>query len=167
MLFTLAVITFTQSFIQTSPFAHLLPRVESLFWHPVTYIQDAWGVYKLHKEYEAQQVYAKRQSIIMDAQKRRLYRRAHGMEDLERESDQGIDVRGLAPWDDGLTNPERRQGGREERVTGRMVLDAGGSGQDEKELEAFATAQKTEAVEREEKQQPQQQRKRKLWLGIW
>ena len=157
--------------MQTSPFAHLLPRIESLFWHPATYIQDAWGVYKLHKEYEAQQVYAKRQNIIMDAQKRRLFRRAHGMEDLERETDQGIDVRGLAPWDDGLTNPERRQGGREERVTGRMVLDAGGLGKDEKELQTFGSAQKVDAVEGEEQEQPQQQqhqqRKRKLWLGIW
>ena len=155
--------------MQTSPFAHLVPRIETLFWHPVTYIQDTWGVYKLHKEYEAQQVYAKRQSIIMDAQKRRLYRRAHGMENLERESDQGIDVRGLAPWDDGLTNPERRQGGREERVTGRMVLDAGGVGKDEKELQTFRNGPKVDEVEVEVEQQelPQQQRKRKLWLGIW
>lgn len=89
------------------------------------------------------------------------------MENLERETDQGIDVRGLAPWDDGLTNPERRQGGREERVTGRMVLDAGGVGKDEKELQTFRNGPKVEEVEEEQQELPQQQRKRKLWLGIW
>jgi len=47
----------------------------------------------------------------LDAQKRRIYRRAHGMEDLDRDEDQGVDVRGIVPWDDGLTKREREAGG--------------------------------------------------------
>jgi hypothetical protein len=49
------------------------------------------------------------------------------MEDLDTEGEQGIDVRGLVPWDDGLTNKEREQGGRRrERRTGKQVLEEGG-----------------------------------------
>lgn len=33
------------------------------------------------------------------------------MEDLDRDEDQGVDVRGIVPWDDGLTKREREAGG--------------------------------------------------------
>ena len=49
------------------------------------------------------------------------------MEDLTKEEDEGVDVRGLVEWDDGLTERERREGGRRERRTGRMVLEEGGT----------------------------------------
>jgi hypothetical protein len=49
------------------------------------------------------------------------------MEDLDSEEEQGIDVRGLVEWDDGLTNKERREGGRRQRRTGKDVLEEGGS----------------------------------------
>jgi hypothetical protein len=82
---------------------------------------------RLHVEYNSQKTAEKRREGILDAQKRRLYRRAHGMEDLDAEGEQGIDVRGLVPWDDGLTNKERKEGGRRrERRTGKQVLEEGG-----------------------------------------
>ena len=65
----------------------------------------------MHEEYNTETVEFARARKVLDAQKRRLYRRAHGMEDLDRDEDQGIDVRGIAPWDDGLTKREREGGG--------------------------------------------------------
>jgi hypothetical protein len=70
-------------------------------------------VVRLHIDYETSRTNEKRQQAILDAQKRRLYRRAHGLENLDAEEDQGIDVRGLVDWDDGLTNKERERGGRQ------------------------------------------------------
>ena len=79
----------------------------------------------LHIDYTTQQTNDSRQRKILDAQKRRLYRRAHGLEDLNAEEDQGIDVRGLVPWDDGLTNKERAQGGRDIVLTGADMMKLG------------------------------------------
>ncbi len=70
-------------------------------------------------DYETQRTNDSRERNILDAQKRRLYRRAHGMEDLNAAEEQGIDIRGLVSWDDGLTNKERAQGGRD---TDRLSL---------------------------------------------
>lgn len=122
----LAVLTLTQSFLLTSPFAHLVPPISSLPLHPVSYVAEWLSTIRMHVEYNSQKTAEKRREGIQDAQKRRLYRRAHGMEDLDAEGEQGIDVRGLVPWDDGLTNKERREGGRRERRTGKQVLAEGG-----------------------------------------
>ena len=91
----------------------------------------------------------KRRDGILDAQKRRLYRRAHGMEDLTREEDEGVDIRGLVEWDDGLTAKERAQGGRIERRTGRMVLEEGGKVGDSLEAGGGVVAMKEGPVGRE------------------
>jgi hypothetical protein len=123
----LAIITVTQSFILTSPFAHLIPPISSLPLHPLTYVSEWLSTIRLHVEYNSQKTAEKRREGILDAQKRRLYRRAHGMEDLDAEEEQGIDIRGLVPWDDGLTSKERTEGGRRERRTGKQVLEEGGS----------------------------------------
>ena len=121
------MITLTQSFLLTSPFAHLIPPISSLPLHPIAYISEWLATIRLHVEYNSQKTAEKRREGILDVQKRRLYRRAHGMEDLDTEGEQGIDVRGLVPWDDGLTNKEREQGGRRrERRTGKQVLEEGG-----------------------------------------
>lgn len=108
----------TQSFLHTSPYAHLLPSISSFPLHPITYIKDVLSVLKLNMDYETERANTSRQNKILDAQKRRLYRRAHGLENLDADEDQGIDVRGLVPWDDGLTNKERESGsGRETILT--------------------------------------------------
>ena len=109
----LACVTWTQSFIRTSPYSHLLPPISSFPLHPITYISELLSVLHLNIEYETQRTNESRQQKILDAQKRRLYRRAHGLENLDAEEEQGIDVRGLVSWDDGLTNKERAQGGRD------------------------------------------------------
>lgn len=122
----LAIISLTQSFLLTSPFAHLVPPISSLPLHPINYVSEWVSTVRLHVDYNSQKTAESRREGILDAQKRRLFRRAHGMEDLDAEEDQGIDVRGLVPWDDGLTNKERREGGRRERRTGKDVLQEGG-----------------------------------------
>ncbi|OAP55917.1 hypothetical protein AYL99_10069 [Fonsecaea erecta] len=122
----LACITFTQSFMRTSPYAHLIPPISSLPLHPINYIRETLSVLRLHIDYETARTNESRQQKILDAQKRRLYRRAHGLEDLNADEDQGIDVRGLVPWDDGLTAKEREKGGRDMVLTGRDVVALGG-----------------------------------------
>jgi len=172
----LATISLTQSFLKTSPFGHLMPPISSLVFHPFTYISEAASVIRLHMEYTTQQTAESRRQNILDAQKRRLYRRAHGMENLDAEEEQGIDVRGLVPWDDGLTNKERERGGRDiKAVTGKDVVEAGGNvGED---LDEFVAKQEQRtgpvpevvksSAESDIEPVPQQKRKRKLWLGIW
>ena len=111
-LFALGVISLSQSFMQTSPFAYLIPPISTLPFHPISYFSELFSAYRLHVDYNTQVVEEIRQNNVLDAQKRRLYRRAHGMENLDMEEEQGVDVRGLVPWDDGLTNKERERGGR-------------------------------------------------------
>ncbi|KEF55294.1 uncharacterized protein A1O9_08948 [Exophiala aquamarina CBS 119918] len=184
-LFLLASISLTQTFFKTSPYAHLIPPISTLPFHPISYIRESLSVIRLHIDYTTEQAEASRQRKVLDAQKRRLYRRAHGMEDLNAEEEEGIDVRGIAPWDDGLTNKERERGGREEVMTGRDVIAMGGKvGDDvaqfareakekkEKGMEVAAVAPngadgaKTSGAETDVPPQ-QPQRKRKLYFGIW
>ncbi|KIW14074.1 hypothetical protein PV08_06855 [Exophiala spinifera] len=168
----LACITLTQTFVKTSPYAHLLPPISTLPFHPLEYIRESMAVVRLHIDYTTAQANESRQQKILDAQKRRLYRRAHGMEDLDAQEEQGIDVRGLVPWDDGLTNAERERGGREEAVTGKAVIEKGGRlGDDVDEFarkmrERRERGEPEELTEHQQHQQPER-RKRKLWLGIW
>ncbi|KAJ9630406.1 hypothetical protein H2204_008471 [Knufia peltigerae] len=166
----LAGITLTQTFVKTSPYAHLLPPISTLPFHPLDYLREYMAVVRLHIDYTTAQANESRQQKILDAQKRRLYRRAHGMEDLDAREEQGIDVRGLVPWDDGLTNAERERGGREDAVTGRDVLAKGGQLGDDVDEFARRMRERKERGEPEEEEEQQQQperRKRKLWLGIW
>lgn len=175
----LAFITLTQTFLKTSPYAHLMPPLSSLPFHPVTYVREALSVIKLHIDYTTAQANESRQQKILDAQKRRLYRRAHGMEDLNAEEEQGIDVRGLVPWDDGLTAKERAEGGRDMPLTGRDVLAMGGKvGDDVNEFARRIKEQQQQqpgvdletdeqAQVQQTQTQPPEKRKRKLWLGIW
>ncbi|KIV83326.1 hypothetical protein PV11_05360 [Exophiala sideris] len=169
----LAFITLTQTFLKTSPYAHLMPPMSSMIFHPITYVRESLSVIKLHIDYTTAQTNESRQQKILDAQKRRLYRRAHGMEDLNAEEESGIDVRGLVPWDDGLTVKEREAGGRDMPITGRDVIAGGGKvGDDVTEFARRMKQQRSEEAREEvqedvQQTQPVEKRKRKLWLGIW
>jgi len=108
------------------------------------------------------------------------------MEDLDAKEEQGIDVRGLVPWDDGLTKTERAQGGRRERKTGKQVLEAGGEVGDDIDANPVNRKAPTKPVaetmadapagsaEQEHSQmkdrydeEPPKRKKVKRWLGIW
>lgn len=85
------------------------------------------------------------------------------MEDMNAEYDQGVDVRGIAPWDDGLTKREREAGKADFERKGDIPPEV-----TTRELQA-KKARKEEVVRAEEqmRDREQQPRKRKLWLGIW
>lgn len=119
------------------------------------------------------------------------------MEDLDVEEDHGVDIRGLVPWDDGLTNIERRRGGRQgEVVWGNQWRIEGREGEtfeefglrkqeeakaerkrnrkeyrrkerEEKRRREAEEERERERVEREERERERSERKKKLWLGIW
>lgn len=180
ILISLALISSLQTFLHTSPYAHLVPPFSSIFLSPLTFFRESWSVFRLHLDYTTEKTAHSRAQNILDAQKRRLYRRAHGMEDLDAQEDQGVDVRGLVPWDDGLTNPERARGGRRVNIiSGREWQEEGKEGET---FEAYAARKRDQAKEMAERvakaeaagreqeaqeQPPPERRRRKLWLGIW
>ncbi|KPI43189.1 uncharacterized protein AB675_6866 [Cyphellophora attinorum] len=126
ILIVLSITTWLQTFAATSPFGHLLPAWSTLPFHPLRFFSDFWTVYIMHMDYNTEQVEFARARNVLDAQKRRIYRRAHGMEDLDRDEDQGVDVRGIVPWDDGLTKKERAAGGiGANRIKMASVIDLG------------------------------------------
>lgn len=170
--------------MQTSPFGHLVPPISSLLFHPYNYIYEWLQVTKLHMLYRTDLVTVERNKNMLDTQKRRIYRRAHGMEDLTRAEDQGIDVRGIVPWDDGLTPVERANGGR--REPWKLVPGGGsqmydpmyqkiepGPGNTLKVVEKYPQA--GDAVEGEVEPLTEEMveaphrlpRKVKRWFGIW
>lgn len=187
-LVTLATISLTVTFMKTSPYAHLIPPISTLPFHPITYLRESIAVLRLHIDYTTERTEASRQAKVLDAQKRRLYRRAHGMEDLNAEEEQGIDVRGIVPWDDGLTNKERANGGRDAAlirtdpysmpppppspsamVAGQESPAAAMAGVPLEGAEALPTptTETEEDSSSSPQQPPPQQRKRKLYFGIW
>ncbi|RMZ89766.1 hypothetical protein DV736_g3014, partial [Chaetothyriales sp. CBS 134916] len=162
----LACISLITTFTHTSPYAHLLPNASSLLWHPWRSLRECASVYKLDMDYRTAQAFESRQQNMLDAQKRRLYRRAHGMEDLNAEYDQGVDVRGIAPWDDGLTKREREKGEvdwdrKGDAPVGKLPLNV------PVVVDQVPVEQRGQEQEQVQVQAQQEPRKRKLWLGIW
>lgn len=163
-----------------------------LLFSPFKYFSEVFSVYRLHADYMTQQVAEKRRQNILDAQKRRLYRRAHGLEDLNADEVSGVDVRGLVDWDDGLTNKERERGGQyRSEMIGAAMRDMGQlPGEDfnelmerkrreESEMKVRKEEEKTRKAEEDArleeerlirigaKKREDEQPRRKLWLGIW
>ncbi|KAK5070394.1 hypothetical protein LTR64_000065 [Lithohypha guttulata] len=193
VLITLAITTMISTWSQTSPYAHLIPPINMLIWHPWKYFSDLYSVWHLHHEYETQKVWERRQQGTLDAQKRRLYRRAHGMEDLDADEGEGVDVRGLVEWDDGLTNPERARGGiRHEIVIGQRMQELGQrpnetlpelqerlrreqmAAREAKEEKKRRKAEEDERAEEERlirirarRLDDEERPRRKVWFGIW
>ncbi|KAE8363311.1 hypothetical protein BDV27DRAFT_130125 [Aspergillus caelatus] len=81
VLTTLATFTFTTNFKRSSPFAHLLPSWSDLLWHPIDTISQALAVFRMHVQHTSVQTREKRHQRIEDAEKRRQYRIAHGLEE--------------------------------------------------------------------------------------
>ncbi|THC90289.1 hypothetical protein EYZ11_010244 [Aspergillus tanneri] len=85
VLTTLATFTFTTNFKRTSPFAHLLPSWSGLVSHPIDTISQAMTVFRMHVEHNSLETRQKRQRRVEDAEKRRQYRVAHGLEEQSEE----------------------------------------------------------------------------------
>ncbi|EDN10136.1 hypothetical protein I7I51_07027 [Histoplasma capsulatum] len=138
VLISLATFTFTTNFKHTSPFAHLLPSWSQLLTHPIDTVSQAMAVLKMHADHQTLETAEKRKKRTDDVEKRRAYRRAHG---LEKEEGEEVVEKGV-----------RAAEGEGERVAvvaaadGQVVVDgADGEG---------------EAVQG-------RRRPIKKWLGIW
>jgi hypothetical protein len=81
VLTSLAFFTFSENFKRTSPFAHLLPPWSGLLSHPIDTISQAMTVYRMHVDHTSMRTREKRHRRIDDAEKRRQYRIAHGLEE--------------------------------------------------------------------------------------
>ncbi len=108
----------------------------------------------MHMQYTTERTAESRHRNIQDAQKRRLYRRAHGLEDVDIDGvGQGIDVKGLVAWDDGLTRGERR----------RMLGPATVEGDDD----ASPVSEGGEGEGEVGEELRRERRPLRKWLGIW
>ncbi|KAL2802308.1 hypothetical protein BJX63DRAFT_118809 [Aspergillus granulosus] len=81
VLTTLATFTFTTNFKASSPFAHLLPSWGDLLSHPIDTISQALSVYRMHVQHTSMETREKRHRRVEDAEKRRQFRVAHGLEE--------------------------------------------------------------------------------------
>ncbi|KAL4803526.1 hypothetical protein BDV18DRAFT_42204 [Aspergillus unguis] len=81
VLTSLATFTFTTNFKATSPFAHLLPPWSGLLSHPIDTISQALSVYRMHVQHTSRETREKRMRRVEDAEKRRQFRIAHGLEE--------------------------------------------------------------------------------------
>jgi hypothetical protein len=89
VLVSLATFTFTTNFKRTSPFAHLLPPWSRILTHPFDTLFQVFWVFKMHSDHVSLQTAERRKQNIDDVEKRREYRRAHGLEEDEKSSSSG------------------------------------------------------------------------------
>ena len=89
VLFSLAAFTFTTNFKQTSPVAHLLPSWSGLLTSPFSTVGQVVTVMKMHSEHVTLESSERRKRGLADVDKRKEYRKAHGLEpdDGEAEAD--------------------------------------------------------------------------------
>ncbi|KAI9934990.1 hypothetical protein ASPWEDRAFT_31335 [Aspergillus wentii DTO 134E9] len=92
VLTTLATFTFTTNFKRTSPFAHLLPAWSDLLSSPFSTISQALSVYRMHVQHTSMQTREKRHKRVEDAEKRRQYRVAHGLEEEPASKDESAEA---------------------------------------------------------------------------
>ncbi|KKK13248.1 hypothetical protein P175DRAFT_0517814 [Aspergillus ochraceoroseus IBT 24754] len=96
VLTSLATFTFSTNFKRTSPFAHLLPPWSALLSHPIDTISQTLSVLRMHVQHTSMETREKRHRRIEDAEKRRQYRIAHGLE----EPDAAEEAKGAEAVDD-------------------------------------------------------------------
>jgi len=80
MLTSLAAYTFVENFKRTSPFADLVPGVGDFATHPLQSAKLLIEVFRLSTAHKSREVAEKRTRAVDDVEKRRMYRRAHGMD---------------------------------------------------------------------------------------
>ncbi|KAJ5549927.1 hypothetical protein N7535_002129 [Penicillium sp. DV-2018c] len=86
VLISCAGFTFTTNFKATSPFAHLLPSWSELLTSPIATISQAFSVWRMHVQHNSMRVREQRHRRIEDAEKRKQYRIAHGLEEPEKDA---------------------------------------------------------------------------------
>ena len=77
---SLAFYTSIVNFNRTSPFAHLIPPANTFLAHPFDWISQFIQVFKLHTQRISEETAERRRKRVEDVQKRKQYRRAHGLD---------------------------------------------------------------------------------------
>ncbi|KAJ5125562.1 uncharacterized protein N7443_008630 [Penicillium atrosanguineum] len=81
ILTSLAVFVFSTNFKARSPFAHLLPAWSGLLSHPIDTVSQFLQVWRMDVQHNSLRVREQRHRRVEDAEKRRQYRVAHGLEE--------------------------------------------------------------------------------------
>ena len=81
MLFSLAFYVFITDFVDKTSLKQLLPTRDDWKLHPIKSFKRFWSVYKLHVEQTSAETAERRTQQMDDVEKRRQYRRAHGIEE--------------------------------------------------------------------------------------
>ncbi|KAB8076652.1 hypothetical protein BDV29DRAFT_83206 [Aspergillus leporis] len=110
VLTSLATFTFTTNFKQSSPFAHLLPSWSGLLSHPIDTVSQALSVFRMHVQHTSVQTREKRHQRIEDAEKRRQYRVAHGLEEEQAEEKSKAEAQVVDDQSPIAAEPETTQG---------------------------------------------------------
>lgn len=161
VLFSLATITSLTTYQRTTPFAHFMPPADSSsLAHPIKFIYQHWLVYKLHALVNSHLAQAKRRKAAEDVEKRRAYRKAHGIERLQQ---------GPLPWF-GLAPEEGEEGDKSGSPDGAAEKGTQQASSSEQtggvpqpaSAAADATAQPEVYKDWEGRRKPV-----KRWLGIW
>jgi len=111
ILTSLAIFVFSTNFKANSPFAHLLPSWSSLFTHPIDTVSQFLHVWRMDVQHNSIRVREQRHRRIEDAEKRRQYRVAHGLEEPNEQDKEVDDQSPVAAENDGEV-VEREEGKR-------------------------------------------------------
>jgi len=79
MLSSLAIYTFVESFKRNSPFSDLVPSTSDFLSHPFQSMKLLVEVFRLSTSHKSREVAEKRTRDVDDVEKRRKFRKAHGM----------------------------------------------------------------------------------------
>nr|POE56103.1 hypothetical protein CFP56_75438 [Quercus suber] len=151
ILVTLVVTVWLQDFLTTTPFRNLLPPNSMAITHPFSYLARWWEVYRLHVDHVSAETAERRKARVDDAEKRKEYRKAHGIEDQEKKL--------LGSWASEDSPLTRRSG--ERRVVGNVEV-----GDDASPVASEGMSGQDSYVDFEGKLRDAAQEKKK-WFGIW
>ena len=77
---TLGIATFHLEFRRKSPYATMLPPLQSFVWHPIEFVQAYVTAFKLDVEHTSAITAERRRKKADDVRKRAEYRKAHGLD---------------------------------------------------------------------------------------
>lgn len=176
-LFSLAVYSISRSFLATTVYRSELPSSTDFKFHPFQSLGQLLTVYKLHVQYESEQVAEKRRRKLEDAEKRKEFMRAHGVEP-------GF-LTGSWMEKFGTVEGDRVREGLAAEREARVAVEEGspvanGGGEDEAlrgQVQSSAQIRRSDARRVEEMKRVAGQggvvddgterRKPRRWLGIW
>lgn len=119
--------------------------------HPFSYLGRWWEVYRLHVEHVSAETAERRKARVDDAEKRKEYRKAHGIEDQEKKM--------LGSW--ATEDPPSIRQGEDTMVAGDRDIGDGAS----PVARETGSGQET-YVDFEGKLRDARQEKKK-WFGLW